>query len=616
MRPQVHARWVLLSAAIAVVSGMAPANARFVRGDDARVAPVNVQVLATEHFDVFFRHSARESAEIAARLAERWHGRLVELFDHRLRGRQPLALDSSGRVRETATMADSMSEGRSRGTEALRPIIVLPLAGAVADIDHAVGHELVHAFQSDMTSRDGKQHAAAPLPRLPAWFLEGMAEYVALGPVHAETAMHLRDVARLEKLPAVRDLDAGKYVAERWGHAFWAFVAGRWDDAIIRPLLTEAARCGRVEPAIGSVLGVSEAELSKQWHAAIHKAYMGVLATSTPPPNVGTSVLGPRGSSVTIHVDPALSPDARWVAFLSDHSSVAMDLVVADVQNGRVVRKLTDIEITPHHAGLPFLYSSGAWDAAGRRLAVPRVTAGRAALAIFEWPGGGRQREAVVSGVERIVHPAWAPDGRTVAFTGIVGGLADLFTFTLDTGVLTRLTDDAFADLQPSWSPDGRRIAFATDRFTTDLAALQAGPYRLALLDIASGAISPAPNLPRGQHRNPQWSGDGRALYFVGEPDGMANVFRVTLASAAFEQLTRAATGVVGSTSWTAALSVATAANVAAISVYSSRAYEIHILPLDMAEPLVSQEGPGAPLPPSARKPTAAGSVAIKGGTS
>jgi hypothetical protein len=516
-------------------------------------------------------------------------------------------LDSSGRLREAATTADRMGEGRSRGPEALRPVIVLPLAGGVADIDHAVGHELVHAFQSDLTSPNGDQHAGAPLPRLPAWFVEGMAEYVALGPVHGQTAMHLRDVARLEKLPMVRDLDDGQYAPERWGHAFWAFVAGHWGNEVIRPLLTEAARCGRVEPAITSVLGLSEAELSKQWHAAIHRAYMGVLATSTPPPNVGTSVLGTRGSSVNVHVGPALSPDARWVSFLSGHSSVSMDLVVADVKNGRVVRKLTDIHVTPHHAGLPVSQSYGAWDAAGRRLAIPTDVGGRPSLAFFEWPGGARQREAVVPGVDRILHLAWAPDGRAVAFTGIVGGLADLFTFALDTGKLTRLTHDAFADIQPSWSPDGRRIAFATDRFTTDLTALHAGPYRLALVDLASGAITPAPALPTGQHRNPQWSGDGRALYVVGEPDGIANVFRVTLASGAFEQLTRAATGVVGPTTWSPSLSLATTANVAAISVYSSGAYEIHILRLGMARPRVPQEGPGARLPPTERERSAAG---------
>ena len=52
---------------------------------------------------------------------------------------------------------------------------------------------------------------------------------------------------------------------------------------------------------------------------------------------------------------------------------------------------------------------------------------------------------------------AWSPDGQTLAFIGAQAGpSADLFTYSLATGQVTRLTDGASQAFGPSWSPDGK----------------------------------------------------------------------------------------------------------------------------------------------------------------
>ena len=53
-----------------------------------------------------------------------------------------------------------------------------------------------------------------------------------------------------------------------------------------------------------------------------------------------------------------------------------------------------------------------------------------------------------------IFNPTWAPDGNSVAFTGMSRGLTDLWVLDLASGQLRQLTNDPFADLQPAWSPD------------------------------------------------------------------------------------------------------------------------------------------------------------------
>jgi Tol biopolymer transport system component len=149
------------------------------------------------------------------------------------------------------------------------------------------------------------------------------------------------------------------------------------------------------------------------------------------------------------------------------------------------------------------------------------VTEGRPTLTVLDVQSGRTERELPLSNIDEILNPTWSPDGRAIAFTGLSQGLTDLFLCDLTTSTVRRLTNDAYADLQPAWSPDGRTTAFATDRFSTDLPTLATAPYRLALLDVQTGAMTPLPSFSEANSVNPQWSPDGRSLYFISSPDGI-----------------------------------------------------------------------------------------------
>ena len=66
----------------------------------------------------------------------------------------------------------------------------MPFAPGLGETDHVLGHEIAHAFQIDI-ARSVKQNAFT----LPGWFIEGMAEYLSLGPATAHTPMWVRDAA-------------------------------------------------------------------------------------------------------------------------------------------------------------------------------------------------------------------------------------------------------------------------------------------------------------------------------------------------------------------------------------------------------------------------------------
>jgi hypothetical protein len=111
------------------------------------------QVLTTQHFDIYYYPAEETAARMAGRMAERWYARLSRLLTHELTGRQPLILYASHPHFAQTNVVDSMiGEGTGGVTEGLRRRITLPLGATLAESDHVIGHELVHAFQYDISA--------------------------------------------------------------------------------------------------------------------------------------------------------------------------------------------------------------------------------------------------------------------------------------------------------------------------------------------------------------------------------------------------------------------------------------------------------------------------------
>jgi len=535
------------------------------------------RILRTPHFDLYFYPAESLVVHDAGRLAERWYARHSDSFRHTFDRKSVVFYADQPDFQQTNVVGEELSEGTGGVTEGLRTRVVMPFTGIYADNDHVLGHELVHVFQYSVA--EAGPGGLQRLNTLPLWLIEGMAEYFSLGRDNPLTAMWLRDAAEREKLPTIHQLNTDpRFFPYRYGQALWAYVGGRWGDRAVVDVYRTSLRVG-FEDGIRRVLGISTDSLSKDWIASTRRAYLPVLEGRTRPNQAGDPILQSNRKSGEMNLAPQVSPDGKLVAFFARRGLFEIELFVADAQTGRVIKKLAGPTSNSHFDAITFISSSGAWSPDNAKFAFIAQSEGNHEIAILDVNSANIERRIRVPGVGAISNIAWSPDGQTIAFSGQQGGLADLYLLNIAAGTVRQLTNDRYGDIQPTWSPDGKTLAFSSDRGpSTNFETMTFSDLQLATIDVASGRISVYSPFAHGKHLNPQYSPDGKSLFFISDQDGFCDIYRLEMASGAVFRVTRLSTGVSGITATSPALSVAPSSGRMLFSVFEDQGYAVYAL--------------------------------------
>jgi Tol biopolymer transport system component/C-terminal processing protease CtpA/Prc len=205
---------------------------------------------------------------------------------------------------------------------------------------------------------------------------------------------------------------------------------------------------------------------------------------------------------------------------------------------------------------------------------------------------GGMARPLVTSDVYA-TRPVWSPDGQSIAFAADRFGNLDIFIMPAEGGAATRLTAQSSDDLPSGFTADGGEILFYSERLGDAQATYTepslsqhaqlyavpaAGGRERMVLPIAAHEAEEAPGGGRllyedqpgieqewrkhdhsaqardiwlyseadgaftrmssfeGEDRNPVWSPDEKAIYWLSERSGSFNVWRRELATGAPEE--------------------------------------------------------------------------------
>ena len=486
------------------------------------------QMLATEHFDVYYYQQSYTLASLASRIAENAYAKLSQDLGHTPRERIPLVLYASHNdFAQTNTTTEIIEESVGAFTTVMKNRVVVPYTGSYVDLQHVITHELTHAFTFDLFMGGGSPMMSMQnIASLPLWFAEGLAEWESQG-WDPESEMILKDLAINQRLVPVTELDnyGGSYIVYKEGQAVFRFIAGKYGQGKINELLHLVKTDRSMDKACKSVLGVDLARLSEDWEKDLHKTYWPFLAAKQEVPEVAKQLTEHDKSESYFNLSPCFSPEGDKIAYISDQGGYAGIYVISSIDGHRITH-LVKGERTSLFEALHLAWFRGGltWSPDGKRIAFAAKSATGDRLYIVDAASGKLVRKLSFP-LDGIYFPNWSPLGDRIAFCGLKDGHSDLYLTNPDGSALQRLTADLYDDREPAWSPDGSRLVFASDRaIAADSVrgdTLRFSGYRL--FTITAGGDSLACITPDEQTAmSPNWAAQG--IIYVSYRRGIGNI--------------------------------------------------------------------------------------------
>jgi hypothetical protein len=214
---------------------------------------------------------------------------------------------------------------------------------------------------------------------------------------------------------------------------------------------------------------------------------------------------------------PALSPDHRWIAFISNRHG-NWEIYVSAVETSliqRVTYNSFAIDLDPM------------WSPLGDRIIFASNRDGNWELYLFDVSTGVETRLTTSSGNE--INPFWSYDGNTIVYQSDTDGLWQIYALDLTTMDVRRLSDGSAADYAPAYSSDGEHILYRSS---------EDGENSVIYTMLADGTDVTQVSDPESNALNPVWSPDNRFIAYQSDADGDEDIYVYAVESSETRQVT------------------------------------------------------------------------------
>lgn len=553
-----------------------------------RYKKLDFKVYDIPHFNLYYYLKNDSMMNWLANETEVWYKLHQKVLPDTFTRKNPVIFyNNHPDFQQTTVINGEIGVGTGGVTEAFKQRVVMPIMQLNQQTRHVLGHELAHAFQYRLVMEGRDTTRLENIGNIPLWMIEGMAEYLSIGKRDAFTAMWMRDAYSRNDIPSLKQMteQSYKYFPYRYGQAFWSYIGSTYGDTVIMPLFMETAKYG-YELGVQRVFGYDAQTISTLWKNSVENAYKALgKDTSSRPIGVPliTSANGGR-----MNVSPSISPNGKYIVYLSEQDLFSIDMFLADAQTGKMIRKLGSKLTNSDIDEFSFIESTGAFSPDSKKFAFSVFSEGKNKLMAVDVETGKVLFVEAMGDLVEFGNITWSPDGQSVAFSGLKNGYSDLYTFNLNTKELVQLTDDYYSDYQPSYSRDGRFLVFSTDRLaflsnnqTVDI------PMNIALYDLQTRQITNLDLFPGGNNLNPLFSIDDKSILFLSNGDGYRNLYSYNLSSKEVYKLTDYFTGISGITEFSPAISLSVT-NDLVYSFFKDNGYSIYKSSLSEFTPIIT----------------------------
>ncbi len=496
------------------------------------------RVYKSPHFEVFYYPQFEQHLARLVSYLESGYLKISTGLKHEMREPIPVIFyKTHSEFEQTNLVPAFVPESVAAFTEEIQNRMVIPIDEPPDRLQGLITHEMVHAFAFDLIPR-GLGYGIQ-VRRVPLWVDEGLAEYFR-GIWEPLDLMMIRDAALTDEVPELSRAEfeafSGRLVYNM-GHAAFEFMEARYGKESIRRFLYGLRK---------GTNGSDEKELFEQAFRTTPQEFdagfekwlkerFKPFRDRQRPDDFGRDLSpDPETTSYTQAFAFAPSPSGEMGAIITaNRSEGEADVVLISTKDGAVIKNLT--------AGFHNQWESLSVNSdftAGRSLAFDpsgdyvgffaRAGKRRAFLKLSVLDGKVKRKVRVP--LDQPQAPCLLPDGRSVLFAALKEGVSDIWRLDLETGVVTNLTQDPYADNNPQLSPDGKMVVY--ERRISGNSKLYAFP-----LDDASRKTQ----LTFGafDDQAPYISSDGTKVYYASnEDDDIPNLRSLDLRTGVIAQYT------------------------------------------------------------------------------
>jgi hypothetical protein len=459
---------VLMGIAPAMTSAQTPYVPYFGK-NRVKYDKFNWHIYETEHFEIYFYPEIESHLERVTSYLESAYQRVSSELKHELPQRAKVVLfKTQSEFQQQDISGGELPEGVLAFAEPYRDRLVLPIDEPPDQLYRLITHELTHIFEFDVIPR-GLLGSSIPL-----WVDEGLANYMA-GYWNVLDLMQVRDAALSDNVPRMSEFDAQPLTGRlpySMGHAAFEFISSRWGQDGLRQFLFSLRKnvIGGGESAFEEALRLKPEEFDEQFDRYIKERFRP-FRDKERPSDYGRDLAPRRDRShytTVLSIEPSPIGDVI-AAVVGNSRDQELDIILLSAKDGQFVRNLT--KGFDMNRGFEYIATAGGlrgnlvpwitWSPKGDRLAYFARTEKSKTLVIQDVVSGKTVQKVDLKTVDGPESPAFSPDGTRVAFSGLQGAKGDIFVLDLDSGKLTNLTNDEFADYSPTFSRDGSSIVYA-----------------------------------------------------------------------------------------------------------------------------------------------------------
>ena len=161
----------------------------------------------------------------------------------------------------------------------------------------------------------------------------------------------------------------------------------------------------------------------------------------------------------------------------------------------------------------------GAFDTYLAYITVLRDKKGKSTYQLAISDSDGYNEQILLTSHMPILHPAWSPDSKQLAYISYASGRPQIYVQNIYTKQTQQLTNFPGSSLSPAWSPNGRRMAMALSKD---------GNSEIYIMDLITRQLYRITN-NYAIDVEPTWTPDGRNLIFMSDRGGRAQLYRVAV---------------------------------------------------------------------------------------